>query len=140
MNKYIIHGQSFKGNVTLEYDFNERLKQILFECEMTDKQHLLFIKNIPLFENDFLDRASRSGVVFSTIPADLSFTAFWNAYNYKVGDKSRSEKLWNKLSESEKVTALKAIPAYNYFLNTKKLDKTYPETWLNQKRFLTNEY
>jgi hypothetical protein len=124
----------------LEYDHNDRLKSILFDCEMTDKQHAQFIRVIPLFEADFLERANRSKVVYSTVPADLSFSAFWNAYAYKVGDKARAEKLWNKLSEAEKVTALKAIPAYNYFLKTKKIDKTYAETWLNQKRFLTNEY
>jgi hypothetical protein len=140
MNKYIIHGQSFSGNVTLEYDCNDRLKLILFECEMNDKQHEQFVRAIPLSEADFLNRATRSGVIFSTVPADLSFATFWQKYNYKVGDKARAEKLWNKLSESERVTALKSILHYNKFLQIKKLDKAYAETWLSQKRFLTNEY
>lgn len=73
MNKYIIHGQSFSGNVTLEYDYNDRLNLILFECEMNDKQHEQFVRAIPLSEADFLNRATRSGVIFSTVPVDLSF-------------------------------------------------------------------
>lgn len=135
MNTYIIHGQSFKGNVILEYDHNDIIKRIEFECEMSSEQHVKFIKNIPLKEATFLDVATRSGVVFSVKPPDLSFEKFWNAYAYKVGDKNRSEKLWNKFSDAEKITALKVIPIYNLFLRTKNLDKAYPETWLNQKRF-----
>lgn len=140
MNTYIIHGQSFKGNVILEYDHNDIIKRIEFECEMSSEQHVKFIKNIPLSEATFLEVATRSGVVFSVVPPDLSFERFWNTYAYKVGDKSRTEKLWNKFTEAEKTTALKIIPVYNAFLQRKNLDKAYPETWLNQKRFLTNEY
>lgn len=131
MNCYIIHGQSFKGNVTLEYDHNDRLVLISFECEMTDAQHTQFIKAVPLFEADFIERATKSGVVYTVKPVDLSFELFWNTYNYKVGDKGRAEKLWTKLSEAEKVCALKAIPAYNRFLQLKNVGKAYAETWLN---------
>lgn len=102
MNTYIIHGQTFAGNVTLEYDHNDRLKLILFECSMSDQQHAQFIRAIPLMEDDFLYRAKRSGVVYSTIPPDLSFERFWNAYNYKVGDKTRTKKYGKNLQNPKR--------------------------------------
>lgn len=138
MNTYIIHGQTFKGNVTLQYDESDRLRMIILDTEMTDEQHSRFIRQIPLFEKDFLYRAERSGIHLSVQPPDLSFEVFWKKYDYKVGNKQRTEKLWNTLSDAEKVSALRAVPFYNNFLGIKRLDKAYPETWLNQKRFLTN--
>nr|WP_297653318.1 hypothetical protein [uncultured Prevotella sp.] len=40
-----------------------------------------------------------------------SFEDFWNAYDYKKGRK-KSEEKWNRLSFSEKVACMKAIPEY----------------------------
>lgn len=140
MAKYIIHGQSFKGDVTLEYDFDGRLKMMLFDCEMSERDHLQFVRNMDINEANFLERAKRGRAVYDVIPNDLSFEKFWNTYNYKVGNKLRAEKLWDKMKETERVSVLKAIPKYNWYLNQKNIDKAYPETWLSQKRFLTNEY
>lgn len=67
---------------------------------------------------------------------DLSFEAFWNTYAHKVGNKARAEKLWNALSDNARAKALNYIRTYNnYLLQNQGIQKLYPETYLNQKRY-----
>ena len=94
-----------------------------------------------ILENELLAYASinKQKVTVREVPSDLSFTRFWNAYNYKVGNKDRAEKLWYKLSDAEKLFCLEQIKAYDgWLLNKKNMEKTYAETFLNQKRFTNN--
>jgi hypothetical protein len=136
MNKYIIHGQSFNGDVTLVYDYDKRLKSIEFDCDMTDKQHAQFIAQMPLMEDDFIERAKRGGAKYTLAPTDLSFDAIWNKYNYKVGNKSRAEKLWNTLNDAERTKVFASLSRYNYYLKQKpQIEKLYLETYLSQKRY-----
>lgn len=69
------------------------------------------------------------------MPTDLGFDAFWEAYGKKVNRK-RCEPLWKKLSDSERMTCLQSIPAYNSYLkrmgNRAKLD---PENYLKRESF-----
>jgi hypothetical protein len=70
---------------------------------------------------------------------DTSFTSFWEDYNYKVGSKAKAEKLWNAMTESERVAALSAIGKYGRWLTLKNnMEKAYPETWLRQRRWENN--
>jgi hypothetical protein len=74
------------------------------------------------------------------IQDDTTFPGFWNAYNYKVGNKKRAEKLWTLLNEQEKLLALSSIRKYDRYLAQRpKMEKAYPETWLAQRRW-ENEF
>lgn len=74
------------------------------------------------------------------VPEDLSFNRFWETYNYKIGNKKRAEQLWKALTDEEKIQVLLAIPKYDRWLKTKNgIEKLYPETFLNQRRF-ENQY
>lgn len=65
---------------------------------------------------------------------DLTFEAFWNAYNNKVGKKKMAENTWNKLSKASKIKALQAISSYNKYLSRKPgIDKAHATTYLNQE-------
>lgn len=62
------------------------------------------------------------------------FTLFWNTYDKKVGDKSKCEKKWNKLSLSDQEKIISTLPAFmDQFTN--KQYQPFPETYLNQKRW-----
>lgn len=66
------------------------------------------------------------------VPTDLSFDAFWKAYNKKINRK-RCEPLWKKMSDAERVECLMNIPKYHAFLKRfptrGKLD---PESYLRK--------
>lgn len=76
------------------------------------------------------------GMEVTEIPMDLTFERFWTEYDHKIGSKGRAQKLWEKMSDSERVDALMAIPLYNRYLKVKSgIEKAYAETWLHNRRW-----
>lgn len=99
-----------------------------------------FFNNVPIRLVDFLERwATLPALEVKEIPQDLSFSAFWNAYNYKHGNKPRAEKLWNALSEAERNQALQEVSRYQLWLaKHPAIEQAHATTWLNQRRFENN--
>lgn len=136
-NKYNI---TFKGNnqsinVLVGYNEDGTLHSAKFDEQTIPPNALQFIwERIPLQEMSLGDIGMLA--IVSPVPKDLSFNAFWEAYDYKVGDKQRAYKLWTALGEADRTLALRAIPKYNVFLKLKpNQDRLYPETFLKQERF-----
>jgi len=63
-----------------------------------------------------------------------TFGDFWNLYDKKVGNKSRCEKKWNSLTDSERQKAIDTIPAFKEGISDKQY-QPHPETYLNGKRW-----
>ena len=75
-------------------------------------------------------------VKVSKVEEDLSFDNFWKVYNYKVGNKKRAERLWQRLTDDQKAKAITHLKSYESFLIMNPgLAKLYPETYLNQERW-----
>ena len=74
------------------------------------------------------------------IAPDLSFTAFWDAFDYKMGNKSRAEAAWHKMGTEDRNACILSIKRYKTW---KKLNPSighiYAETFLSQRRW-ENEY
>lgn len=63
---------------------------------------------------------------------NISFDLFWDLYDKKVGDKTKIEKKWNKLTNQQREDIVKYIPKYIASQPDKQFRK-HPETFLNQK-------
>jgi hypothetical protein len=61
---------------------------------------------------------------------NIEFEIFWNAYDKKVGDKTKLCAKWNALKDCERDAAMKYIPLYIQSQPEKKFRKN-PETFLN---------
>lgn len=74
------------------------------------------------------------------IEQDLSFDHFWEVFDNKVGNRKRARKLWDALTDQQRIAVFINIRKYKYFLsiNTNQ-QQLYPETYLSQERW-TNEY
>jgi hypothetical protein len=71
---------------------------------------------------------------------NIPFSTFWDAYGLKIGRKERCEKLWKLMTDVEKNLAFNGIKKYNDWLTRNaNIQKLYPETFLNQRRW-ENEY
>lgn len=68
---------------------------------------------------------------------DLTFDAFYNAYDHKV-KKSQSQASWKRLSKKDKIAALGHIPIYDKFLARKRYNKAAPSVYLNQRYWEDN--
>ncbi|TKT89495.1 hypothetical protein [Dyadobacter frigoris] len=73
------------------------------------------------------------------VPEDLTFAVFWDAYDYKVGDRKKAEKIWNATSDADKMAAMAALPRYKYWLLTNTTPMVHATTYLNQRRY-ENEF
>lgn len=63
---------------------------------------------------------------------NIPFETFWNEYDKKVGDKSKLNKKWDKLSNEDRTAIIGYIPHYKLSQPEKKYRKN-PETFLNNK-------
>lgn len=139
-NKYLLTSPKIEGDLLFTYDQRGALVEYKCNAELTDKQAVFVFQNFP-FAEDQLQNLPKLFPVFTLKPVtqDLSFEAFWERYEYKVGNKKRAEKLWDQLPDSDKLKVFQNIPAYNYYLTTRpQMEKLYPETYLNQRRFESN--
>lgn len=65
------------------------------------------------------------------------FDDFWAAYPRKMA-KSMARKAWAKLTASQQMEALEALPSHIQYFKVKEIEKDfipYPATWLNQERW-----
>lgn len=65
---------------------------------------------------------------------NISFDVFWNLYDKKVGNKSKCEKMWNKLKDDERQKSIDTLPAWKIHIKDKQF-QPFPETYLNQRRW-----
>ena len=139
VNKYVLSSDSFGGEAILHYDINGCLIFFDFKAEMNEEQLTWFFHNFPSTYHRLENMIFRSKTMhLKPIQADLSFGNFWDTYDYKVCNKGKAEKAWNALKEGEKVMVFDSLPAYNYFIGIKKIDKLYPTTFLNERRYEVN--
>lgn len=141
-NRYTI---TFKGkqasiNLIVEYASDGLLMSFKFEeYDNLTKEAIYFcLMRIPINEEGLLQMAGELHTPISVqpIPHDLSFNTFWEAYGYKIGDKTRTLKLWTALTEADRIKCLRSIRQYNQYLQQKPhMERLYPETYLKQERF-----
>jgi hypothetical protein len=139
--KYLIDINN--GETVILFTYNQQGMLTGFSLEKhhgdtSDNTKLTWIhKNMPFLVTG-LDqwRQKIKNIRISQPVADTSFQVFWNSYGYKVGNKKRAERLWNVLTEEERLAALSAVGRYDRYLAERtRMEKAYPETWLAQRRW-----
>ncbi len=134
MNNYLIKHSKHPFKLLLKYNKTGRL--YAYEAsEIQDDQLDYFLKNLPVLESKVKAFKNVGLIVLQQIE-ELTFETFWELYDYKVGNKTRAIKLFNALSEAEKQEAISGVKRYNAWLQTQTTAKLYPETFLNQKRWM----
>lgn len=135
-SKYVVTSKTFKGALLFEFDADGTITQFANESELEVPQLVYLSKSFPMTVvklEELLGKSSSMKV--ELVPPDLSFKAAWDEYGYKLGNKKRAEKLWNDLTESQKIQFFNSLPGYNYYLSVKKIERLYLETYLFQLRF-----
>jgi hypothetical protein len=133
--KFSLIHPKIEGDITYEFE-DEYLYGFKINATGLETNLIrVILTRLPLTQ-DMLAKVSTDPLVkILEIKEVITFEVFWDAYDYKVGNKSRAMKLFNSLTEGEKQAALSYIPKYNHFVNDKRINKLYAETYLNQKRF-----
>lgn len=136
MKKFLVTHKKNGKTLLFTYNLNGFLVAFKTDLNINDATVNYFNTTFP-FKISQLDHFKTSEIFrVEELQQDLSFAAFWQTYGYKVGNKPRSEKLWNALPEVEQLKALSYIKKLdNFLLLNPSIQKLYPETYLAQKRF-----
>lgn len=138
MEKYLF--TSFRKTRRILFGYEDGVcREFKMEGPVGEEEMMFLASNFPWREEfmEYFETMTRGKI--TRMEQDLSFGAFWSAYGYKVGNKARVQKLWEKLSDAERAQAIRSIPLYDRFLLMKQnQDKLYPETYLRQRRFENN--
>lgn len=135
MKKYAVTSTNFTGEVYYTFGVNGLLVCVEFIGIVEAAVHAKLCGTLPINELTLLHwKKTNSKMVIAEVGLDLSFTNFWNRYNYKVG-KKEAETAWNKLTEAKKIKALGSIAMYDKHVNDKGIAKIYPERYLKKERF-----
>lgn len=123
-------------SASVQYGLNGLLIAFNLVGDITDVAHETFLQELPMADGDMevLAKKYRS-LTIKPVPIDLSFERFWTDYDYKVGSKSKCEKIWEKLTKGDKIKALAAIHKFKAWSLQKGYDMPYPERYLTHKRF-----
>lgn len=145
MRSFLIKGQSLEAKAT--YNENELLCRLDITEVNGSETHFDyqvikgFLKWLPTNLADVETTMVVKGPIKVTeIAPDLSFAAFWAAYNYKMGNKSRAEATWNKLKIEDRNACMGKINQYKNWLKVNpSIAHLYAETFLSQRRW-ENEF
>ena len=137
MTRYLLTSTLFEGEMVFSYDEDGNLINFANDAHLNEMQRQWLRSRFPMGQNDLTLLVHDSKTLsVQLVSADLSFANFWDEYGYKVGNKTRTNKLWDKLPDADKLKALEAIAPYRYYLATRPtMEQLYPETFLNQRRF-----
>lgn len=114
---------------------NGRLKSLDFSG-LEDPQRAAILAKCPLNESEMEWWKRNPWIEITIIEGLVEFVKFWETYSYKVGNKKKAERLWNLLSEDERIAAILGIRRYNSYLSQHPtIEKVDPETYLAQKRW-----
>ena len=140
MKKLRITSPYFNGNIDLVYDQNGKL--CLIDAMNANTTHGQLKNFLSTAQTDIgaisLWFTGTSAKVIE-VPLEATFEMFWNMYLKKI-NKARAIKLWDKLNDADRMSAILGISKYNsYLLRESWRTKADPETYL-RNRYWENEY
>ena len=138
-----LHKKSDK-KIYFKYSYLGVIEEVKLYGERYTEEQAQWIfqsKRMPFTETAMLQLCENKTLDFDYLPmpTDLRFETFWNTYGYKKGKIASTQKLWNALTDAEKIEVLLYIPK---FKKQKTIDKTampYASTFLNQKYWLAEK-
>lgn len=136
MRKYILKSDLLSGAVTFGFDAAGWLVYFLNEATFSNEQHTwLFTETrFPKRIEAIQALAKLIKGTLTEVPADLSFSAFWDAYDKKI-NKKRCEPMWKKMSDADKMQAIMNIKPYDAYLYRTGIGKAHPENYLKKEYF-----
>lgn len=141
--KYVlIHNESDK-KIEFDYDFLGNLTEIKFCGERWNEKETKYalLNLVPITESAALYATERTDlkITYRKVQDDLTFKAFWNCYGKKVGKMLKAQRLWESITDAERVEIFIFLEKYNKKYIGKEEFKPYPETFLRNKMWLVEK-
>lgn len=136
MQRFLITSPRYTGEAILLYNGEGLLQKI--DCTQTDMdaQTITHFKRAAPVTVDGLQAAFNAPTVIVESEIVITFENFWKKYDHKF-NRDRCEKLWDKLSKTDKVLAYFGLDKYHKYLRKNPLQiKLHPDTYLRNKAWL----
>lgn len=94
MRRYSLFSNKLQSDITFKYGANGVLIGFEFadDKELTTAQLEEFVNNLPWSYQTLKAHCAKWKLKLTELVPDLSFTAFWNRYNYKDGGSKRKQR------------------------------------------------
>lgn len=135
MIHYVLTSPKFSGSVSFKFNQEEYLTEFSIDAEFSQKQFVWFYDNYPKYLSEVPAFQKQIKGNLTEVEPSLEFDDFWNNYGYKVGNKPRAKRLWEKLPKKQKLNALAWLKTYESEIARTNVAKLYPETYLSQQRW-----
>ena len=146
LTTYTVKSKNTKNVWEFKYDLKGNLKAFnILDGALSETQIVwLFVRGkFPVKETDIKENwipNLKKNFEITIGEMDLSFDAFWNEYDNKVGKRKMAENIWNRLSKAEKILVMLSIPRFkNYLKYYPAQQMMYATTYLNQEAY-KNDY
>lgn len=144
MSKFIIDFINHNASALFEYDDDGHLLSYQLSPGTFSEDHFKFL--IDKFPKSFalmqkwieakqVNPTGYQGVKIREVQPDLSFGAFYTAYNFRSGKRSRAEAVWEKMDDINRAKAIAYIPKYENNLLKTGWNKMMAETYLNRQEW-----
>lgn len=135
--KYIVQSKDGELAVTVTYGPTGTFMGMVVNKEVSFEVLNKLLASVDYQEANLIKRYKPFPKLLTPVPEDTSFDKFWNAYGLKR-NKKRSERLWKRLMEEERVKCLAYIPKYLIEVRQAGIGQKYPDTFLYNESW--NDY
>lgn len=138
MKRFLITNPRFDGEAVLLY--NEAGMLVKIDCTHTnmDAATMKHFKAAAPVSVMNLKEGFSNETVIAESSIEITFEQFWQKYDHKF-NRQRAEKLWERLSKSDRLKAYFEMDKYNRYLQKNDTQaKLHPDTYLRNKAWLNN--
>lgn len=112
MKKFTLTFPSYQGEITFTYDDNDLLSGIAFGGNHPEWMKSAVLKTLPMTVQKLLNVNWRDGILTEEAEK-VTFQMFWDRYADKArSSKVKTERVWNRMSEGERVKAYRYVNRY----------------------------
>lgn len=134
--RYQLQISSNDGEIILGYVENV-MHTFTSTMKLTADQARKLLKNVGTVEELQVFVGAYETITCKAMPVDLSYENFWSLWPGIRGNKKKAEKIWDKMSETERTSCLWSLIAYKKYIkrNQSWYNPQWPDTYLRNERY-----
>ena len=136
MRSFLAIGKKTGLRIVFKYDLNAVLRSVEFDGKCTDdlieRIKVKIPVNMQYCISEIKNQKPNSQWIFKEL-TELSFEAFYKSYPNKLGKKDLARKIWDKMSDAERMDAILYLDEYIPLKRKEGTNIPYASSYLNGK-------
>ena len=136
MRSFLAIGRKTGLRIVFKYDLNGVLRSVEFDGKWTDdlieRIKVKIPVNVQYCISEIKNQKPNSQWIFKEL-TELSFEAFYKSFPNKLGKKDLARKIWDKMSDAERMDAILYLDEYIPLKRKEGTNIPYASSYLNGK-------